>query len=154
MLLQLVSSESYRINVAALVKCGAGFLLFRRADGLGWQSVQGGVEVSDQSMEQALLREMNEELGVCADDVLILRRSKCWRRYRFAHDVPHRGDIHVGQEQLWFLVSLNSPSLLNLAESCGEFSAVTTVSREEIVSRFVEFKRAVVQDVLREFYDA
>jgi len=143
----------YRANVAALLRVGDGhmFVACERSSGEGWQTVQGGVEPGDASMEDALLREVNEELGIERRDLHIEVRSRVWRRYRFPPNMLARAhNRHQGQEQLWFVARIPSLESIHLEKSGGEFRAVKSVSAAELVQLYVHWKRAVVADFCRE----
>lgn len=150
----------YRANVAALVLVGNEFdrslLACERSSKGIWQTPQGGVESSDTNLEQALLRELEEELGVPPAAVRVLSQSRCWRRYHFPPEVlaagrrNGRGNTHAGQDQKWFLVHIPSLEVVDLARSDGEFCSVKLVSPSELVSLFVEWKRPGVLDFCRE----
>ena len=66
----------FRPNVAAVIlnQRGDKILMFHRVDGRrkGWQFPQGGVDPGE-TEEQAMLRELNEEIGT--NDVKILKQS-------------------------------------------------------------------------------
>lgn len=143
-------TEAFRPNVAALVRCEGRILLCQRMDLGGWQTVQGGLEREDASPESAIVREMVEELGVEPGDVTLLRRSACWRRYRFPPHAVRAGDGYVGQEQLWFEVALERLACVRLERSTGEFRAVKLGGADELVRLAVEWKRPVFLDFLRE----
>lgn len=141
--------RTFRPNVAALIKVGNQFLCAERSEPRGvWQTVQGGVEANDTSLEQALLREMQEELGVDAENVRIIEQSRYWRRYEFPAEVlekyPERKNI--GQEQMWFVVELSSLGCVNLKQSEGEFVQVELVSLEKLLAQFVQWKLPIVKD--------
>ena len=143
----------YRANVAALLRVGDGdmFVACERSSGEGWQTVQGGVEPGDATMEDALLREVNEELGIALPDLRIEVRSPVWRRYRFPPNMLARAhNRHQGQEQLWFVARIASLDCIRLDKSGGEFRAVKSVSAAELVQLYVHWKRAVVADFCRE----
>ena len=104
----------FRPNVAAVIlnQRGDKTLMFHRVDGRrnGWQFPQGGVDAGE-TEEQAILRELNEEIGT--NDVKILKQSSRRTRYQFPEAVKkrmqqkNRWRQYCGQEQRWFLVKLN-----------------------------------------------
>lgn len=106
--------KRYRRNVAAVIfdESRNRVLMFHRADlrKKSWQFPQGGVDPGE-SEEQAVLRELKEEIG--SNDVTILRQSAKRTRYRFPKSVrlqmqkKRKWRDYVGQEQRWFLVRLN-----------------------------------------------
>lgn len=143
------STTNFRPNVAALVRIGDKYLRCLRSKPAGvWQTVQGGIEKTDSSARDALLRELNEELGVDASLVTIVAQSRFWRRYLFPPEVlnSHPERHNVGQEQLWFLVELPSFSALDLSKSEGEFVKAELVELNDLVEQFVSWKLPVVKD--------
>jgi 8-oxo-dGTP pyrophosphatase MutT (NUDIX family) len=151
-------SLAFRNNVAALILVGEEnpprVLACERAEGGGWQSVQGGVEPNDSDLEAAIVREIGEEIGVAPSDVTIEGRSRYWRRYRFPPEVvarwkrPTHG--HAGQEQMWFLARIASTEVADLSRSQGEFCSLRTLSPRELVDAYVLWKRACVLDFCME----
>ena len=150
----------FRANVSALVivgaEPGAKLLACERSSGGIWQTPQGGVESSDTNLEEAVLRELQEEIGVSRTVVSILSQSRSWRRYHFPPEVLAAGHPsgkvkdHAGQDQKWFLVRIPSLEAVDLKGSDGEFRAVKLVTPNELVSLFVEWKRPGVLDFCRE----
>lgn len=139
----------FRPNVAALIRIGKQFLCCERSEPRGvWQTVQGGVESGDESLEDALLRELREELGVNHAHVKILGQSRYWRRYVFPPEVAkkHPERKNVGQEQMWFVVELPSLDCIDLKQSEGEFVEVKLVELEQFLGQIVAWKLPIVKD--------
>ncbi|NBO37386.1 NUDIX domain-containing protein [bacterium] len=139
----------FRANVAALVRIGDLFLRCERAQLNGvWQTVQGGIEDTDASPREALLRELKEELGIEPSLVTVVAQSQFWRRYRFPAEVlaAHPNRHNIGQEQLWFLIEIPSLNGIDLSRSDGEFARVELVELQTLVSQFVHWKLPVVKD--------
>jgi len=142
-------SNSFRPNVAALIRIGDKYLRCLRSKPSGvWQTVQGGIESSDASVRDALLREMREELGIDATLVTVVSQSRFWRRYVFPEEVrfSHPERHNLGQEQLWFLVEIPSHQSVDLSKSEGEFIKTELVDLQTLVSDFVAWKLPVVKD--------
>ncbi|TLZ19044.1 MAG: NUDIX domain-containing protein, partial [Gammaproteobacteria bacterium] len=59
----LIDSDGFRTNVAVVLMRADEVFLGRRTGGRGWQFPQGGVRVGE-TPEQALYRELDEEIGV------------------------------------------------------------------------------------------
>jgi putative (di)nucleoside polyphosphate hydrolase len=67
-----IDNEGYRENVGIIIANDAGKLLLAgRIGSKGWQFPQGGM-LDGESAEQAMFRELNEEVGLSAADVEIL----------------------------------------------------------------------------------
>ena len=86
-----------------------------------------------------------------AEAFTILHRSRDWRRYLFPAGVPARiGYNHLGQDQLWFHVRLNSLSSVNLEASVQEFRSVKLVALDTLVTSFVHWKQSLLRDYCNE----
>jgi len=145
----LTKTGPWRANVAALVKVGDKFLRCERSQPRGvWQDRSGGIEESDKSLQDALCRELHEELGVDVAHVKIVARSRSWRRYSFPPEVlrAHPERNNIGQEQMWFLVELGDPSCIDLERSEGEFFRVELVELNQLLANIVAWKLPVMKD--------
>ena len=80
--------------------------------------------------EEALCREVYEEVGIAADAYRITARSGP-HRYDFPAGPDRRG--FDGQEQFYFLCSLiaETPPVPDLSGTCGEFSALRWVDAHD-----------------------
>jgi putative (di)nucleoside polyphosphate hydrolase len=116
-------------------------LVAERRDEPGtWQFPQGGRE-ADETAEEALYREMAEELGCRAFDVV--RRAEELVRYEWPEGVrPELNQRFRGQEQTWFAVRFRAGCGPDLdAASDRDFRAYEWVTPSEAVRRAVGFKR-------------
>jgi len=105
-----IDSEGYRANVGIILANEASKLLLAgRAGSKGWQFPQGGMGERE-SAEEAMYRELREEVGLEPDDVTILAVTDDWLRYRLPKKYLRRGSkpLCVGQKQRWFLLRLQS----------------------------------------------
>lgn len=147
----------YRPNVAALVVNPAGCLLIcERANIPGaWQFPQGGVD-SGESLEQALFREVREEVGLEPRhyDVAIRREG-----YRYLYPQDARGKKlrkhgNHGQEQTYFLCYLKSDAPpVNVNQKQREFRAYRWILPEEFdLDWLPAFKRDIYREVMRDFF--
>ena len=72
-----------------------------------WQFPQGGIDRGE-TPEQAMFRELHEEVGLRPEHVRIVARTRDWLRY----EVPERfirrdaRGYYRGQKQIWFLLQL------------------------------------------------
>jgi 8-oxo-dGTP pyrophosphatase MutT (NUDIX family) len=104
----MVDSDGYRPNVGIVI-CNTANEVFwgKRVREHSWQFPQGGIQHGE-SPEQAMYRELHEEVGLLPEHVHILGRTRGWLRY----DVPQtwsRRDLrghYRGQKQIWFLLRL------------------------------------------------
>jgi len=103
-----IDAQGFRANVGiVLIRDGGEVFLGSRSDGRGWQFPQGGVQ-RDESPEQALFRELHEEVGLEPDDVEVIASTRSWLRYRLPRQYVRRRSMPlcIGQKQRWFLLRL------------------------------------------------
>ena len=76
----------------------------KRVGQQAWQFPQGGIK-GRESPEQALFRELNEEIGLQPDDVEVIGCTRGWLRYRLPRRLLRQNQgSFVGQKQKWFLL--------------------------------------------------
>lgn len=150
----MIDSEGYRPNVG-IILCNPDGKLFwaRRIGQQAWQFPQGGIR-RDESPEQALYRELSEEIGLGREDVEIIGATRQWLRYRLPQKLIryHREPVCIGQKQRWFLLRLiASESKVSLtASDSPEFDRWRWVTPAEPVREVVPFKRQVYRLALEE----
>jgi len=108
MVKDVIDSDGFRANVGIVLLRGAGdVFLGRRTGGRGWQFPQGGMRVGE-NPEQAVFRELNEEIGLEPSDVELLGHTARWLRYRLParYVRRHQQPLCIGQKQRWFLLRL------------------------------------------------
>jgi putative (di)nucleoside polyphosphate hydrolase len=118
-----------------------------------WQFPQGGIDRGE-NPEQAMYRELHEEVGLQPEHVRILARTREWLRY----EVPDRyirrdaRGHYKGQKQIWFLLQLVGYDWnLNLrATTHPEFDAWRWNDYWVPLDVVVEFKRGVYEMALTE----
>ena len=149
-----VDDRRYRPNVAMIVQNRVGQVLWaRRVGGQdAWQFPQGGIRTGEEE-EQALYRELREELGLARDDVEFVARTEGWLRYRVPLRSQHSG--FVGQTQRWYLLRLlASDDAVQVHGKEAEFDDWRWVSYWYPLNAIVEFKRAVYRRALGELAPA
>ena len=118
-----------------------------------WQFPQGGIDRGE-NPEQAMFRELHEEVGLFPRHVQVLARTRDWLRY----EVPDRfirrdaRGHYKGQKQIWFLLQLVGHDWdLNLrATDHPEFDAWRWNDYWVPLEVVVEFKRGVYEMALTE----
>jgi putative (di)nucleoside polyphosphate hydrolase len=118
-----------------------------------WQFPQGGIDRGE-SPEQAMFRELHEEVGLLPEHVRIVARTRDWLRY----EVPDRfirrdaRGHYKGQKQIWYLLQLVEPDWnINLrATNHPEFDAWRWNDFWVPLDVVVEFKRGVYEMALTE----
>ena len=148
-----MSNVRYRPNVAAIVRRSDGkILVAERADVPGcWQFPQGGQKRTE-TPEQALRRELREELALEPGSYRCVAQRGPYR-YRFMDG--HTKDGFHGQEQTYFLLELltDDESAVNVATAHPEFRAARWIAPGDFVLAWLpEFKRATYCRVFRDFF--
>ena len=118
-----------------------------------WQFPQGGIDRGE-SPEQAMFRELHEEVGLKPEHVRVVARTRDWLRY----EVPDRyirrdaRGHYKGQKQIWYLLQLMGHDWdLNLrATDHPEFDAWRWNDYWVPLDVVVEFKRGVYEMALSE----
>jgi putative (di)nucleoside polyphosphate hydrolase len=150
----MLDKEGYRPNVGIILLNQRNEVFWgKRVRQHSWQFPQGGIKHGE-SPEQAMFRELYEEIGLRVEHVRIVSRTRDWLRY----EVPEhwmrrelRGNYR-GQKQIWFLLRL-------IARDCDvclrrsekpEFDAWRWHPYWVPMDAVVEFKREVYQQALTE----
>lgn len=151
----MIDNDGFRPNVGIMLTNDRGQLLWaRRVGGQdAWQFPQGGINANE-TPEQALYRELHEEIGLHPEDVEILACTRGWLRYRLpSRLVRHNSQpLCVGQKQKWFLLRLRTDDSRICLENGGraEFDDWRWVSYWYPLSKVVAFKRDVYRRALKE----
>jgi len=150
----MIDSEGFRPNVGIVICNQQGNLLWAKRIGQSaWQFPQGGIKESE-SLEQALYRELDEEVGLIEKDVRILYQTTDWLHYRLPKNFIryNKGPLCIGQKQKWFLLSLEGKdSKVELSRSeRPEFDDWRWVKYWYPVGQVIEFKRDVYRRALTE----
>ena len=149
-----IDTEGFRANVGIVVMRGDGSVfLGRRTGGRGWQFPQGGVRQGEE-LEQALYRELNEEVGLIAADVELVGKTGDWLRYRLPPRYVRRNrrPVCIGQKQCWFLLRLKREDVRFAFDQTNEpeFDQWRWASYWEPVREVIYFKRPVYTRALTE----
>lgn len=112
-------------------------------------------ESTQESPEQAMYRELFEEVGLQRKDVRLLASTRNWLRYKLPKRLV-RWDtkpVCIGQKQRWFLLQLQcNEADINVQRSKSpEFDGWRWVSYWYPVRQVVSFKREVYRRVMKEF---
>jgi putative (di)nucleoside polyphosphate hydrolase len=149
-----IDPQGFRANVGiVLIRDGGEVFLGSRSDGRGWQFPQGGVR-RHESAEDALFRELHEEIGLVPEDVELLAGTRHWLRYRLPRQFVRRRSrpLCIGQKQRWFLLRMVSADdrLRFDATPKPEFDDWRWVDYWSPVREVIYFKRAVYARALAE----
>jgi putative (di)nucleoside polyphosphate hydrolase len=150
----LIDTQGFRANVGiVLIRDGGEVFLGGRSDGRGWQFPQGGVQ-RDETAEQALFRELREEVGLEPADVEVIAATRSWLRYRLPRQYVRRRSrpLCIGQKQRWFLLRMlgGEERLRFDVTSQPEFDSWRWVDYWSPVREVIYFKRPVYVRALEE----
>ncbi|MCS2147294.1 RNA pyrophosphohydrolase [Scandinavium manionii] len=151
----MIDDDGYRPNVGIVICNRLGQVMWARRYGQhSWQFPQGGINPGE-SAEQAMYRELFEEVGLSRKDVRILASTRNWLRYKLPKRLV-RWDtkpVCIGQKQKWFLLQLigNDDDINMQTSSTPEFDGWRWVSYWYPVRQVVSFKRDVYRRVMKEF---
>lgn len=150
----MIDADGYRANVGIIISNIRGQLLWaRRTGGMdAWQFPQGGIHEGE-SPEQALYRELHEEVGLQPGDVRILDVTRGWLKYCLPHKLVRENQtpVCIGQKQKWYLLQLRADDdaiNLNLSSEV-EFDDWRWVSYWYPVKQVIPFKREVYRRALK-----
>ena len=150
----MIDSKGYRANVGIILCNREGHLLWARRFGQNsWQFPQGGIKPHE-TVEQALYRELHEEVGLLPEHVEIVASTRGWLRYRLPRRYIryHNRPVCIGQKQRWFLLRLLAEDevvQLDLSDK-PEFEEWRWVNYWYPLEEIVFFKRRVYERALRE----
>ena len=150
---RVIDKQGFRPNVGIVIANGEGRVLWgRRVGGSdSWQFPQGGIH-GGETPEQAMYRELDEEVGLQPEQVQILGETRDWLRYRLPERYVRRREqpVCIGQKQRWFLLRLTAgdEAVRVDAHAKPEFDAWRWVNYWYPVSGVVDFKRDVYRQAL------
>ncbi|OOF84240.1 RNA pyrophosphohydrolase [Rodentibacter ratti] len=151
----MIDFDGYRPNVGIVICNRKGQVLWAKRYGQNsWQFPQGGIN-DNESAEQAMYRELYEEVGLQPKDVRILSVSKHWLRYKLPKRLLRYDSkpMCIGQKQRWFLLLLVSDEKnINMQTTKSpEFDGWRWVSFWYPVRQVVSFKKDVYRRAMKEF---
>ncbi|MDK9560275.1 RNA pyrophosphohydrolase [Gallibacterium anatis] len=151
----MIDFDGYRPNVGIVICNQKGQVFWaKRYNQNSWQFPQGGINPKE-TPEQAMYRELYEEVGLTANDVKIIYSSKHWLRYKLPKRLIRHDSrpVCIGQKQRWFLLQLvSSEKNINMnVGSSPEFDGWRWVSFWYPVRQVVSFKRDVYRKIMKEF---
>jgi putative (di)nucleoside polyphosphate hydrolase len=145
------TSVIYRPNVAAIIRrSDHKILLGERWDRPGcWQFPQGGIKPKE-TPEEALERELIEEVGLASKSYRIIERKG---PYRYLFEQGRTKEGFDGQEQIYFLVELLPGFEPKHDTSEPEFRSLHWIVPSELDIELVPpFKQDVYREVLNVFF--
>ena len=150
----MIDESGYRPNVGIILSSEEGRVLWGRRRGQnGWQFPQGGIRAQE-TPEQALFRELHEEVGLRPDHVAVLGRTRGWLHYDIPDELrkPFSDRQFKGQKQIWFLLRLvgtDDDVRLDLSPK-PEFDGWRWIDYWSALEHIIDFKREVYRQALAE----
>lgn len=150
----MLDREGFRPNVGIILINARNEVFWgKRIGEHSWQFPQGGIKYGE-TPEQAMFRELQEEVGLLPEHVRIVGRTRDWLRY----EVPDkfiRREIrghYKGQKQIWFLLRMvcRDCDIHLRASDHPEFDAWRWSDYWVPLDAVIEFKRDVYQLALTE----
>lgn len=150
----MLDREGYRPNVGIILTNRRNEVFWgKRIREHFWQFPQGGIDKGE-TPEQAMFRELYEEVGLKPEHVRIMGRTRDWLRY----DVPKHWvrrewrSNYRGQKQIWFLLRLTGRDSDVHLRACDrpEFDAWRWSTYWIPLDNVIEFKRGVYESALNE----
>lgn len=151
----IIDKSGYRHGIGIiLVNDRRQVFLAKRVGMVAWQFPQGGMQ-ENETFEQAMYRELQEEIGLSPEDVAVMASTRRWLRYRLPQRLirSYSKPLCIGQKQKWFLLRLTSQDTkIDLhTDHDPEFDAWSWVSYWYPLHQVVGFKKRVYVLALKEF---
>lgn len=150
----MLDREGYRPNVGIILVNQQNEVFWgKRIREHAWQFPQGGIKHGETPV-QAMYRELHEEVGLRAEHVRILGRTKDWLRYNVPDHYVRRElrGYYKGQKQIWFLLRMigRDCDVSLRASNSPEFDAWRWNAYWIPLEAVIEFKREVYTQALNE----
>ena len=150
----MIDRDGYRPNVGSVL-CNRKNEVFwgKRVKEHSWQFPQGGIKHGE-TPEQAMYRELTEEIGLLRKHVRILGRTRDWLRYEVPEQWIRREwrGAYRGQKQIWYLLRLvgRDTDVSLRASDHPEFDAWRWSEYWIPMENVIDFKREVYKLALTE----
>jgi len=151
----VIDSEGFRANVGIVLSNEAGQVFWAKRLGQdAWQFPQGGIK-ADESAEDAMYRELREEVGLLPEHIEIVGCTSDWLKYWLPEKFIRQNSLPlcIGQKQIWYLLKLVADETnIDLAYSKKpEFDHWEWIEYWSPASKVIDFKRNVYEQALNEF---
>lgn len=150
----MIDKDGFRPNVGIILCNDKNQVLWaQRARHDAWQFPQGGIKAHE-TPEEAVYRELTEEVGLGSEHVEMLGITEGWLRYRLPKRYLRHGNepLCIGQKQRWFLLRLigaEEDVRLDMQEK-PEFDDWRWIDYWKPLEEIVFFKRRVYERALHE----
>ena len=148
-------TPGYRPNVCILLLNQEGKLFVgeRLHEPEHWQFPQGGVDEGS-SLEETVLREVHEELGIPATSLRIIRQLQATHSYEWSSIRTYEGQEYRGQSQTFWLVEfLGEDEQIDLQAYEPEFQRWQWVNPEEVLAIADPIRRPGYEEPVREIIE-
>ncbi len=150
----VIDADGFRPNVGIVLSNAQGQVLWaRRVGQQAWQFPQGGIDKGE-TPEQALYRELEEEIGLKPQDVKVVACTRRWLKYRLPDQYRRRDSEaqFIGQKQKWYLLRITAADEAIRVESGDkpEFDEWRWVSYWYPLGQVIDFKKDVYRRALLE----
>ncbi len=152
----MLDRDGYRPNVGIVLANARNEVFWgKRVNQHAWQFPQGGIKHGE-SPEQAMFRELEEEVGLRPGHVRILGRTRQWLRYEVPEKWVRRDwrGRYRGQKQIWYLLRMVGRDCDVQLRACEkpEFDAWRWHEYWIPLEAVIDFKRDVYQQALTELH--
>lgn len=150
----MIDKHGYRANVGIILYNQYNQLLWaKRLRQDSWQFPQGGIH-HDETPDEAMYRELYEEVGLSPEHVAVRGYTKDWLHYNLPkrHIRPHQYPRCIGQKQIWYLLELVADETC-VRLDCSpkpEFDYWKWVDYWQPALEVIHFKREVYINALKE----
>lgn len=149
--------EFYRKNVGAVILNKEKEIFVGKRFGsqfnISWQMPQGGIG-ENETEEEAIARELQEEVGILKNSFRIISKTKDHHYYTIPKKMRKSAwnNIYVGQRQRWFLIEfLGKDEDFNIQTEFPEFLEWKWIKSSEIIENSISFKKEIYATILTEF---
>ena len=142
----------FRANVGAVIVNRIGDVLACERNGIAgaWQLPQGGLDTGEEPLAAAI-REIQEETGIGADRLELLRECPEWLSYELPAEMRSE-KTGRGQTQRWFLFRYTGDETSIELPADGEFAAWQWIPLVQLAEITVSFRQPVYRRLLTEFF--
>ena len=154
----MLDKEGYRPNVGIILANQRNEVFWgKRVCQHAWQFPQGGIQHGE-TPQQAMFRELEEEVGLQRAHVHVLGRTRDWLRYevpeRWARRAREGAAGYRGQKQIWYLLRMVGRDCDVKLRASGhpEFDAWRWNDYWVPLEAVIDFKREVYRQALLELH--
>lgn len=149
-----MSTRFFRASIGTVIYNNDGRVAFferlQHPEGI-WQFQQGGIDLGE-TLEQALWREVQEEVGLTRDDIEMVTERPDWTLYEDPPAVTDSSLARMGQVHHWYFLKLKSDVNIDLEKATDkEFKNWKWITFDEAIALTNPNKQHVYR-ALEEFF--